>query len=104
MAVQSELQTTTQCDPIDEGEGGYPRRIQLVEDRMSALGNCQGLVVVDDLGKPGEVGARCQDEWLASNCDRQDLLACERGIQRAIQFPETAWAQGCVRAVVRCPA
>ena len=64
MAVQGELQTTTERHPVDEGEGRHPRRMQLVEHGMADARYGQSLIAVDDLGELGKIGACRQDEGL----------------------------------------
>ena len=80
MAVQGELQGTTQRNPVDEREGRHPGCVQLVEHGMADPRDGQGLVPVDDLGKRGKVGACRQDERLSGERDRHDVVAGERSV------------------------
>src|SRR5215203_5653035 len=106
MAVQHELEATTERQSIDEGESRHSRGVQLVEDGMSDPGNCQGLLSADDLGKFREVSTRCHDEWLAGDRNRHDVISHQRSIQSAIELTETTRAKGVgprmITPVVKC--
>ncbi len=86
MAVEGELQATTERDSVDEGEGRHLRCVQLVEHGMADPRDCQGLVAVDDLGKRGKVGACRQDERLSGERDRHDVVAGERSVESPVQL------------------
>ena len=92
--MQGELQTAAQCEPVDESESRYGRRMQLVKDGMPNPCHGQGLGAIDDLGKSGEVSARGQHERPSGDSDRRDVGTRQRGIEGSVQLVETMRAQG----------
>jgi hypothetical protein len=79
--------------------------VQLVEDRMADPGDGQCLLALGDPADEAQVGARRQDERLAGDHDRGDVVAGQRGVKCRVQLTQAARAEGgrpgVVQAVVQ---
>jgi hypothetical protein len=59
----------------------------LSEDGVPDLGDGQGLVAADDLGKPGEISSRGECEGFTGDRDRRDIVASQRGVRARFSSP-----------------
>jgi hypothetical protein len=64
------------------------------------LAERQRLLPVGELRYAGQVGPRSQDERLAGDADRDDLVPRQRGIKRGVQRPQTLGPEGVRLGVV----
>ena len=91
VAVQADLQPAAQRQAVEEGEGRHRRACAACRRPRARSGRCATrLLAVGDLADQGQVGTRGEDERLAGDRDRGDVVPGQSGVDRGVQRGQAA--------------